>query len=148
MTGLARRAALALGLGLALPQPGWGQEAATGLAIPATGLSPTLRRRANLPPPPRSDGQGFGGAKTLSVEDLAAKVPAPAPRGASGVPGLDAGGTGFQRQGGTKDKGGQPPISIVINGANRPNAELAGDIQRHITENWNFRSHDLEPELT
>ncbi|WCS25537.1 carbohydrate porin [Methylobacterium sp. NMS14P] len=54
MRGLATRGALALGLVLALPQPGFGQEAATALA--ATAVGPALR----------SDGQGFGGADSAA----------------------------------------------------------------------------------
>lgn len=38
--------------------------------------------------------------------------------------------------------------NVTVNGANRPNAELAGQVQGHVQAAWNFRAHDLEPELT
>ena len=39
-------------------------------------------------------------------------------------------------------------VTNNISGANQSPQELAGAIQRHVTEAWNYRSHDLEPELT
>ncbi|MGU3661349.1 MULTISPECIES: carbohydrate porin [unclassified Methylobacterium] len=65
MKGLATRAALALALGLALPHPGWSQEAGAGRAVPATAVGPVLRRRASRPPP-RSEGPGSDGADSAA----------------------------------------------------------------------------------
>lgn len=86
-----------------------------------------------------------------TAADLAAKVPMPATRGGAGAPGLDPGGSGFKPgAGGNAGAGGPTTVHIhqTIHGAGeRPN-ELAGKVQRHITEAWNYRAHDLEPELT
>lgn len=37
---------------------------------------------------------------------------------------------------------------ITIHAANQSPQEMGSHLQRHIGEAWNFRSHDLEPELT
>lgn len=61
-------------------------------------------------------------------------------------PSLEEGGTGFRSGGGGNP--GQVVNNITINGANRPNAELAGQVQEHVSNAWSFRAHDMEPELT
>ncbi|MCK2056983.1 peptidoglycan DD-metalloendopeptidase family protein [Methylobacterium sp. 37f] len=96
-------------------------------------------------------GQGFSARRAPSAEDLTSKVPAPIPRGrgaGGGVPGLDAGGTGFQKQDAGGRSGPQVVVHNTIHAGNQSPQEMASHMQRHITEAWNFRSHDLEPELT
>ncbi|TXM57560.1 hypothetical protein [Methylobacterium sp. WL120] len=95
----------------------------------------------------------FGGTDAMSPDaaGLASTAPArPTPQGLADQarPGLNAGGTGFQKQGGGGRTGGDVHIHNTIHGAGENPEALAGKIQRHVTEAWSYRSHDLEPELT
>ena len=77
---------------------------------------------------------------------LASGVPMPParPSGLGGPPGLEQGGSGF-KAGGAANSG--PGFTININGANQSPHELSASIQRHVTEAWNYRANDMEPEL-
>nr|WP_321182328.1 hypothetical protein [Methylobacterium sp. Leaf122] len=64
------------------------------------------------------------------------------------MPSLEQSGTGFKPGAGGGAGGPQVVVNNVIHAGNQNPQELAGHVQRHITEAWNYRSHDLEPELT
>lgn len=82
-------------------------------------------------------------------EDLAKEaVPTPPHRPAElggRLPPLEDGGTGWKPA--AAPSGATFHITNNVTG-NRSPSETAGSVQRHIQEAWNFRAHDLEPELT
>lgn len=95
----------------------------------------------------------------LSVIPPAAAPPPTPAEAASEVPSIrqlqpwtrqggEAGGQGGGSGTSTPSTSGSITIHQVIHGAGENPQVLAGKIQRNITEAWNFRAHDLEPELT
>ncbi|WP_187275091.1 phage tail tip lysozyme, partial [Methylobacterium sp. WL120] len=94
------------------------------------------------------DGMTSSGWKKAGSEGAAAGVPlgSPAERAAAGVPMPSAGSPGAAGKAGGGGRGG--PVNIHVNGAGENPEALANKVQRRVTEAWNHRSHDLEPELT
>lgn len=127
------------------------RDASGRLMDPKALLAPSAETVARWKSGPGGNAAALAGAAAApTAEGLArdvAKPPTSPSRG--GPPGLDAGGTGFRPSGPSAGGGGTgAPVSIVIHAGNQNPQELAGHVQRHVTEAWNYRSHDMEPELT
>lgn len=108
----------------------------------------SMRKAAGQGAP--SSGELANGTGAPSANGLADQVPARPQSGAGGrggPPSIEQGGTGF-RPGGGSGGGTGSPVNITIHAGNQNPAELAGHVQRHVTEAWNYRSHDMEAELT
>lgn len=73
-----------------------------------------------------------------STDDIVRSVPAGGGGRFNG--GVGGAGSGRPVQGG--------PVTINVHGAGENPQELANKVQRKMTEDWNHRTHDLEPELT
>ncbi|WP_081612773.1 phage tail tape measure protein [Methylobacterium sp. 88A] len=129
------------------------QRAAKSLAIPKTdigdGMTSTGWRKAG-----ELAGQPAPSAPTPpSAADLASKVPLPParPKGIGGAHELEDGKSGPKpNKAGPGGNGGSnaPGVSIVIHAGNQSPTEMASQIQRHVTEAWGNRAHDLEPEYS
>ncbi|MGW9821392.1 TP901 family phage tail tape measure protein [Methylorubrum extorquens] len=91
-----------------------------------------------------------GMAAKPTVDNLLSKMPAPP----KAMPGQDApGGKGRSyddgmTQAGRSGAGATITVTNYITAGNQSPQEMAAQIQRHVQEAWNYRSHDLEPELT
>lgn len=112
-----------------------GRDARGGLIDPKTLLTPRgTAGEMNAP---------------LTTKNLLRKMPAP-PKAMpgqgspSGKGGYDDGMTSASRAG----AGATIHVTNHIHGAGENPQGLAAKVQRHIAEAWNYRSHDLEPELT
>lgn len=131
--------------GLLMPKA-TSQAGAEGTMKPftSTGWKPKAPGADAVPADPGFTSSGW---KPASAADAVKKLPMPEPKPALGSGQGDRAGMG--PAGGSTMRGGST-VHVVnhINAGNQSPAEMAGHIERHISTAWNYRAHDLEPELT
>ncbi|MHC2021463.1 phage tail tape measure protein [Methylobacterium sp. CM6247] len=84
----------------------------------------------------------------LTADELATKAARPAPPMTPRPPAPESGSS--SRGGGGVNGGGSnaPAVNITIHAGNQSPQEMASHLQRHVTEAWGNRAHDMEPEYT
>ncbi len=82
-----------------------------------------------------------------TIDQMLSKVPPPVPA-ARAIEAGEGTGSGQGRSPNGMGTGNTIHIHQTINGAGDSPEVLAGKIQRRISETRNYRSHDMEPELT